>query len=150
MGSDPKVNRDESYSIRKNDMTGQDEWRAGPINDADLGLIRVAIEQAGMHNVGADLTAGAVRAVAELNSYHPVKDWLESLHHDGNPRLDTWLTRYLGVDASLYSRAVGRAFLVAMVARVMQPGCKHDHVLILRGEQGIRKRDADHLLPFLS
>lgn len=141
-----KVNRDESYSIRKNDMTGQDEWRAGPINDADLGLIRVAIEQAGMHNVGADLTAGAVRAVAELNSYHPVKDWLESLHHDGNPRLDTWLTRYLGVDASLYSRAVGRAFLVAMVARVMQPGCKHDHVLILRGEQGIRKSTACRIL----
>ena len=146
MGSDPKVNRDESYSIRKNDMTGQDEWRAGPINDADLGLIRVAIEQAGMHNVGADLTAGAVRAVAELNRYHPVKDWLESLHHDGNPRLDTWLTRYLGVDASLYSRAVGRAFLVAMVARVMQPGCKHDHVLILRGEQGIRKSTACRIL----
>ena len=141
-----KVNRDRGYSIRKNDMSGHDEWRGGPINDADLGLIRVAIEQAGMHNVGADLTAGAVRAVAELNRYHPVKDWLESLHHDGKARLDTWLTRYLGVDASPYSRAVGRAFLVAMVARVMRPGCKHDHVLILRGEQGIRKSTACRIL----
>ena len=141
-----KVNRDQGYSIRKNDMTGQDEWRAGPINDADLGLIRVAIEQAGMHNVGADLTAGAVRAVAELNRYHPVKDWLESLHHDGKPRLDTWLTRYLGVDASPYSRAVGRAFLVAMVARVMRPGCKHDHVLVLGGAQGIGKSTACRIL----
>lgn len=141
-----KVNRDQGYSIRKNDMTGQDEWRAGPINDADLGLIRVAIEQAGMHNVGADLTAGAVRAVAELNRYHPVKDWLESLHHDGKPRLDSWLTRYLGVDASPYSRAVGRAFLVAMVARVMRPGCKHDHVLVLGGAQGIGKSTACRIL----
>lgn len=141
-----KVNRDQGYSIRKNDMTGQDEWRAGPINDADLGLIRVAIEQAGMHNVGADLTAGAVRAVAELNRYHPVRDWLESLHHDGKPRLDLWLTRYLGVDASLYSRAVGRAFLVAMVARVMRPGCKHDHVLVLGGAQGIGKSTACRIL----
>jgi hypothetical protein len=141
-----KVNRDQGYSIRKNDMTGQDEWRAGPINDADLGLIRVAVEQAGMHNVGADLTAGAVRAVAELNRYHPVKDWLESLHHDGKPRLDSWLTRYLGVDASPYSRAVGRAFLVAMVARVMRPGCKHDHVLVLGGAQGIGKSTACRIL----
>lgn len=141
-----KVNREQGYSIRKNDMTGQDEWRAGPINDADLGLIRVAIEQAGMHNVGADLTAGAVRAVAELNRYHPVKDWLESLHHDGKPRLDTWLTRYLGVDASPYSRAVGRAFLVAMVARIMQPGCKHDHVLVMGGAQGIGKSTACRIL----
>ena len=141
-----KVNRDQGYSIRKNDMTGQDEWRAGPINDADLGLIRVAVEQAGMHNVGSDLTVGAVRAVAELNRYHPVKDWLESLHHDGKPRLDTWLTRYLGVDASPYSRAVGRAFLVAMVARVMRPGCKHDHVLVLGGAQGIGKSTACRIL----
>ena len=141
-----KVNREQGYSIRKNDMTGQDEWHAGPVNNADLGLIRVAIEQAGMHNVGADLTAGAVRAIAESNRYHPVKDWLESLHHDGKPRLDTWLTRCLGVDASPYSRAVGRAFLVAMVARVMRPGCKHDHVLILRGEQGIQKSTACRIL----
>lgn len=141
-----KVNRDQGYSIRKNDMTGQDEWRAGPINDADLGLIRVAIEQAGMHNVGADLTAGAVRAVAELNRYHPVKDWLESLHHDGKPRLDTWLTRYLGVEDSPYVRAVGRAFLVAMVARVMRPGCKHDQVLVLGGAQGIGKSTACRIL----
>lgn len=141
-----KVDRDQGYSIRKNDMTGQDEWRGGPINDADLGLTRVAIEQAGMHNVGADLTAGAVRAVAELNRYHPVRDWLESLHHDGKPRLDTWLTRYLGVDASPYSRAVARAFLVAMVARIMQPGCKHDHVLVLGGAQGIGKSTACGIL----
>lgn len=141
-----KVNRDHDYRIRKNDMSGQDEWCAGPINDADLGLIRVAIEQAGMHNVGADLTAGAVRAVAELNRYHPVKDWLESLHHDGTPRLDIWLTRYLGAEDSPYVRAVGRAFLVAMVARVMRPGCKHDHVLVLGGAQGIGKSTACRIL----
>ena len=141
-----RVNRDQGFSIRKNDMTGQDEWRGGPFNDADLGLIRVAIEQAGMHNVGADLTAGAVRAVAELNRYHPVKEWLEALHHDGLPRLDTWLTRYLGADASPYTAAVGRAFLVAMVARIMRPGCKHDHVLVLCGEQGTSKSTLCHIL----
>lgn len=142
-----KVNWDQGFSIRKNEMTSQDEWHAAePINDGDLGLIRVAIERAGMHNVGADLTNGAVRVVAESNRYHPVKDWLESLHHDGKPRLDSWLTRYLGVEASPYSRAVGRAFLVAMVARVVRPGCKHDHVLVLGGAQGIGKSTACRIL----
>ncbi len=141
-----KVNREQGFSIRKNDMTGQDEWRGGSINDADLGLIRVAIEQAGMHNVGADLTASAVRAVAELNRYHPVKNWLESLRHDGTSRMDTWLSCYLGVMDNAYSRAVGRAFLVAMVARVMRPGCKHDHVLVLGGEQGTGKSTACSIL----
>lgn len=141
-----KVNQDRGFRIRKNDMTGQDEWHGGTLNDADLGMIRVAIEQAGMHNVGADLTASAVRAVAELNRYHPVRDWLTRLSHDGTPRLDTWLSRYLGADASPYARAVGRVFLVAMVARVMKPGCKHDHVLVLGGEQGIGKSTACRIL----
>lgn len=142
-----KVNRVKGYSIRKNEMTGQDEWQAGPINDADLGLIRVAIEQAGMHAVGPGLTADAVRAVAELNGYHPIKNWLTRLPPpDGRPRLDTWLTDYLGAEATPYSRAVGRAFLVAMVARVMRPGCKHDHVLVLAGAQGIGKSTVCQIL----
>jgi predicted P-loop ATPase len=142
-----KVNREKAYSIRKNEMTGQEEWWGRSISDADLGLIQVAIEQAGMHNVGPERTANAVRAVAELNSYHPVRDWLAQLPpHDGRPRLDTWLTGYTGAEATPYSRAVGRAFLVAMVARVMQPGCKHDHVLVLGGSQGIGKSTACQIL----
>lgn len=100
-----------------------------------------------MHNVRADLTASAVRTVAEQNRYHPVRDWLAQLPpHDGRPRLDTWLSAYMGAEATPYSRAVGRAFLVAMVARVMQPGCKHDHVLVLGGSQGIGKSTACQIL----
>ena len=140
------VNQNKGFRIRRNEMTGQEEWRGGPINDADIGLIRVAVEQAGMHNVGADLTVSAVQAVAELNKYHPVKDWLGSLNHDGTPRLTTWLTRYLGAEVKPYTRAVGRAFLIAMAARVMQPGCKHDHVLVLGGAQGIGKSTACRIL----
>lgn len=140
------VNRDRAFNLRKNDMTGQDEWRGGQLQDADLGMIRVAVEQAGMHNVGADLTAEAVRAVAKSNRFHPVQEWLASLQHDGTPRLDTWLSRYIGADDNAYTRAVGRAFLVAMVARVMAPGCKHDHVLVLGGEQGIGKSTACSIL----
>lgn len=141
-----KVNRDHDYHIRLNDMTGREEWQGGPIGDGELGAFRVAMEQAGMHNVGADLTASAVRMVAQRDRYHPVRDWLNGLSHDGRPRLDTWLTRYLGVEDSPYVRAVGRAFLIAMVARVMRPGCKHDHVLVLKGGQGARKSTACRIL----
>ncbi|MDP3961293.1 MAG: VapE family protein [Pseudorhodobacter sp.] len=141
-----RVNRDQAFSIRRNLMRGQDEWRGGAIDDADLGLIRVAIEQAGMHSVGADLTTGAVRAVAQKEGHHPVRNWLDSLRHDGTARLDTWLTRYLRAEASPYTAAVGRAFLIAMVARVMRPGCKHDHVLVLSGPQGVGKSTACRVL----
>lgn len=140
------VDRKKGLGIRRNEMTLRDEWRAGVIGDADLALIRVHIERAGMHCVGSELTAQAVRAVAERNPYHPVRAYLASLTHDGTPRLDTWLTQYLQVQDSPYVRAVGRAFLIAMIARVMKPGCKHDHVLVLRGAQGLRKSTACSIL----
>lgn len=141
-----KVNRDLGYRIRLNDMTGREGWRGGPIGDGELGAFRVAMEQAGMHNAGADLTAHAVKMIAQCDRFHPVKDWLKGLGHDGTPRLDTWLTRYLGVEDTPYVRAVGRAFLIAMVARVMRPGCKHDHVLVLKSGQGARKSTACRIL----
>jgi hypothetical protein len=134
-----KVNQDKGFHIRKNDFTGEDEWCGGPLTDPDLGVIRVSIEQAGMHNVGSTLTADSVVALATAHHFHPIREWLGTLRYDGTPRLDKWLTRYLGADDSPYTRAVGRAFLVAMVARVMKPGCKHDHVLVLGGDQGIGK-----------
>ena len=139
------VNEQKGYGLRFNAMTGRDEWQGGLISDADLSLLRVAIEQAGMPNVGG-LTPDAVRAVARLNQYHPIQDWLEGLTHDGTARIDTWLPRYLGAEDSPYTRAVGLAFLIAMIARVMQPGCKHDHVLVLGGKQGIGKSTACHIL----
>lgn len=140
-----RVNADRGFRLRHNIMTARDEWRGGLIQDSDLTLFRVAIEQAGMHNVGS-MTAEAVRAVAQKNPHHPVTGWLKALKHDGQRRLDTWLSAYLGVPESPYSRAVGRAFLVAMVARVMRPGCKHDHVLVLAGPQGIGKSTACRIL----
>ena len=140
------VDRKKGLGIRRNEMTLRDQWRAGVIGDADLALIRVHIERAGMHCVGSELTAQAVRAVAERNPYHPARAYLASLTHDGTPRLDTWLTQYLQVQDSPYVRAAGRAFLIAMIARVMKPGCKHDHVLVLRGKQGLRKSTACSIL----
>jgi len=141
-----RVNQNKDFRIRKNDFSGEDEWRGGAVTDADLCMIRVAIEQAGMHNVGAGLTANSVVTIATANHYHPVRDWLTSLSYDGTSRLDSWLSRYLGADASPYTCVVGRAFLIAMVARVMKPGCKHDHVLVLGGEQGIGKSTACRVL----
>lgn len=140
------VDRQRGFTIRRNQMTLRDEWCGGVIGDADRALIRVAIEQAGMHCVGSELTVQAVRAVAEKNPFHPVRDYLRALKHDGRSRLDAWLSDYLSIVDSPYVRAVGRAFLVAMVARIMRPGCKHDAVLVLRGAQGLRKSTACSIL----
>ena len=61
---------------------------------------------------------------------------------DWQERIERWLVTHLGAEASEYVYAVGRRFLISAVARVMQPGCKADHVLVLEGKQGIGKTRA--------
>jgi predicted P-loop ATPase len=84
--------------------------------------------------------------VARENSYHPVRDFLNSLAWDGQDRLSRWLIDYLGAEDTEYVRAVGRAWLISAVARAMKPGCKADYMLVLEGPQGKGKSTALHVL----
>jgi predicted P-loop ATPase len=81
----------------------------------------------------------AVVVVAQKNSYHPVRNYLNRLRWDRESRLDTWLTEYAGVEENAYTNTIGKKILIAAVARVFDPGCKFDHVLILEGKQEIGK-----------
>jgi putative DNA primase/helicase len=90
----------------------------------------------------------AVRMVAIKHAFHPVREYLTSLPAwDGERRLHMWLVRACLEEDEHDARApltrylarVGTWFLQAMVARVMQPGCKFDYMLILEGLQGRRK-----------
>jgi predicted P-loop ATPase len=84
----------------------------------------------------------AAMMVAEAHPYDPLRDWLLSLEWDGVPRLETWLTAYLGVEDNAYARFIGPAFLIGSVARGLWPGCKMDTMLILEGPQGLFKSQA--------
>jgi putative DNA primase/helicase len=81
----------------------------------------------------------AVQTVAGRNPYHPPMDYFDSITWDGKPRLDTWLATYVGAIDSPYIRAVGARWMISAVARIFQPGCKADCVLVLEGPQGILK-----------
>lgn len=87
-----------------------------------------------------------VLACAQANRHNALLDHLESLEWDGVGRLDRWLTLYLGVKESAYSRFVGRAWLVSAMARAYLPGCQADYVLTLEGKQGVGKTSTFRIL----
>jgi hypothetical protein len=82
----------------------------------------------------------ALTKVSDDRAYHPIREYLESLPEwDRIPRVHTLLIDYLGAEDSPYVRAVTRKTLVAAVARIINPGTKHDSILVLNGKQGIGK-----------
>lgn len=92
------------------------------------------------------LVAETVEVIARENAFHPVRIYLEGLKWDGTPRIDFWLGEQLGVELSEYSQLVARFFLIGMVKRVMEPGCKFDYCLVLEGRQGMFKSSALRVL----
>jgi predicted P-loop ATPase len=84
----------------------------------------------------------AIEIVSRDQRYHPVKDYLNSLTWDGQPRLDGWLSRYLGAEPTRLNEAVGSSWMTSAVARAEQPGAQVDHTLILEAPQGRGKSTA--------
>lgn len=80
--------------------------------------------------------ADAIDACAGEHPYHPIRDYLEALSWDSDPRLDTLFIDYLGAVDTPYIRAVTRKAFTAAVARVMRPGVKYDTMTIIIGAQG--------------
>ena len=110
-----------------------------PVRDADVSQLQEWAQRAGLPRIGMDMTHQAVDLRAQERAFHPVRGYLERLAWDQAPRLDRWLSYYLGAEQSTYAAAIGRMFLIAMVARIIEPGCKCDYMLVLEGEQGAGK-----------
>lgn len=112
-----------------------DKWR-----DIDDTKIRVYIERKFNVNLSKEALLSAIETYAVgSRSYHPVKDYLESLEWDGVERIDTMFTDWLGADDSKFTKEASRLFMLAGVKRIYEPGCKFDYMPILEGKQGAGK-----------
>ena len=136
-----KVRRD---AFRGRDcVCGQLPWRTGGEKDPfwnnsdDNGLIDYVSRVYQLTGKQALLDANDL--AMSQRTFHPVREWLETLEWDGEERLDTMLVDYLGAEDNPLTRAMTRKHFTAAVARVMRPGCKYDYILTLIGPQGIGK-----------
>jgi predicted P-loop ATPase len=117
-----------------------------PVTDVDVGVLQERLQQLGLDKLGPATTHQAVDVFAFERRFHPVRNYLSGLTWDGVSRVSALFSDYFGADVSSYVTAIGTMFLVAMVARVFDPGCKADHMVVLEGAQGTLKSSACRVL----
>ncbi len=125
---------------QKIDKVRPPPW-GGPLGEWKevLDEIRLAEYLASRHGliVGNPITIEqAVLMCAHDNAYNPVRDDLEAAVWDGIERRRFWMSDCLGAAESEYVAMVSEFFLLSLVARVYEPGCQMDYMLVLQGAQG--------------
>src|SRR3990167_986536 len=143
-----KINKDESLKnlFQYNNFTKDIEfikhspWHTkGLVIDSDIielkyylsSVLNIETTTSVLHEIGVKLS--------RMNQFNPLKQYLENLKWDGINRLDKWLIEICGATSNAYTKTIGIKVLVAAVARVFNPGCKFDYMMILEGNQGIGK-----------
>jgi len=115
------------------------------VNDDDFSTVRLNLEKYSRSTDGKPLQfqkpdiIAALRLLARRNSLHPLREYVSSLAWDGKHRLEVDFPRVLGHEAGGFDARILRRWAVSAVARAMQPGCKVDTVLILKGDGGVGK-----------
>ncbi len=124
---------------------GYDRSPGTSMTDTDMKYIRLYLEE------NYDLTSekkiiDAADLAAHQNSYHPVRDFLNSLTWDGTERIRYCLHHFLGAEADEYTFQALRLFLLGAIHRAFRPGCKFEVMLCLVGGQGAGKSTFFRLL----
>jgi len=102
--------------------------------------------RSGLTKISSIQAAEAAEMAARAAPFDPVRDYLDSITWDQTPRIDMWLGDFFGAPDTAYTRLVGRLWLIGMVKRAFEPGCKFDYMPILEGPQGKGKSTALEIL----
>lgn len=114
------------------------EW-----TDADDITLNLYLQrEVGLSKMTLDVVRNAVIATARRDRRNCVRDWMDSLIHDGQPRIASFFQDVFGAEDNQYTQAAGRNFWISIIARVYSPGCKVDNMVVLEGAQGLGKSQA--------
>lgn len=111
-----------------------------PITDDFIADLRLSIDTEYYMTFTKEDILQMVSSIArEKNSYHPIKQLIETKDWDGKARVNDLFINYLGADDNAYVKAVSRKWLTGAVARIYEPGIKMEMVPVLQGKQGVGK-----------
>jgi predicted P-loop ATPase len=132
-------------------------WIPRPLKDTDVTWLVTELERFGLTFKTQDI-GKAITIATDKYRINPVREYLDGLKWDGTSRIrggtdprdgierKPWLCEYMGSPDQPIIDAFGMRWLISAVARVFEPGCKVDTMLILEGNQGARKSSAMRLL----
>lgn len=125
-------NRAEIHGIENGKVT------ITPWSDADEAQSMNYIEGSyGLYS--KDKHLAALRILFQERSYNPIKEIVDGIRWDGNPRCTEFLLKWGRVDDTAYTREVSRLIFAGGIHRLYEPGCKFEDVPILIGDQGCGK-----------
>lgn len=122
-------------SLRFNELTGRGEFETKPFNDSDRIRCIYHIEKTYGLKSERDFDL-AVNVFLQENRYHPVREKIRAVQWDKKPRIEKFLHKVMGAADDAYSAECSRLIFHCAIARIFNPGCKVDDVIVLQGEQG--------------
>ena len=128
--------------IRYNEFSKMIEFDGEPIRDQVETNLLLWIAKKYDLEMPTKRVSEVLAVVADKHPIHPVREWLEQLAWDGTERVSSLLCEYFGADDTPLVREMSLKWAVGCVARIYQPGCKLDTVLVIQGPQGARKSTA--------
>lgn len=123
--------------FRFNDFSGKPAIDGQDMDDVGPIAIKAALEKQWIpEKIPSADVMDALQVVASHSTFHPVRDYLNSLVWDGTERIPFFFEDFCGSVRDAYHCAVARSLFVSAVARIFKPGCKVDTMVILESPQG--------------